>query len=260
MTSYYLSNADKHLPYRSNLHFVKRVSAKELFSIMLLCLLVLFLGGCGQLSNGQIAQSNSASQVAKGELTYVAIGASDAFGIGTDDPYNQSWPADLAEKFGSRVHFINLGIPGVLLHQALTIELPIALDAHPDRVTIWLAVNDIAKNVPVSNYSHDLDLMLSRLQASAPHALIAVGNMPDVSLLPYFNQSTQQISQVQILAYNTAIAAIVKRHHAILVDLYAHSDELRAHPEFISSDGLHLNMLGYFQLAQLFYAAFSKAQ
>ncbi len=85
-------------------------------------------------------------------LTYVAIGASDTFGIGADDPQTENWPTDLAAKLGNGVQLINLGVPGITAHQAIKIELPVALDAHPDLVTIWLAVNDIIDNVPVASY------------------------------------------------------------------------------------------------------------
>ncbi|HAG97762.1 MAG TPA: hypothetical protein DCL75_02595, partial [Ktedonobacter sp.] len=102
-------------------------------------------------------------------LTYVAIGASDTFGIGADDPQTENWPADLSVGLGTGVHLVNLGIPGITLHQALSVEVPVALDAHPNLVTVWLAVNDLANNVPLASYAHDLDLLLSRLQRDAPH-------------------------------------------------------------------------------------------
>ena len=71
-------------------------------------------------------------------------------------------------KLGLQVHFIDLGVPGILIHQALQVEVPVAIDAHPNIVTVWLGVNDILQKVPVSSYTQDLDLLLSRLQAAAP--------------------------------------------------------------------------------------------
>jgi lysophospholipase L1-like esterase len=192
-------------------------------------------------------------QAPRARLTYVAIGASDTCGIGADDPQTQNWPADLSAKIGSGVRLVNLGIPGVLLHQALNVEVPVALDAHPDLVTVWLAVNDLANNVPLDSYSHDLDLLVSRIQAAAPRARIAIANVPDLTLLPYFSSSDPQTLFTQIQAYNTSIATIVKRHHVILVDLYSQWSELRNHPEYISDDGLHPSTFGYTQIAELFY-------
>jgi len=64
----------------------------------------------------------------------------------------------------------------------------------------------------------------------------------------------------QIQGYNTTIAAAVKRHHVISVDLYQQWHELRAHPEYISNDGLHPSTLGYTQIAELFYQALQGAR
>ena len=196
-------------------------------------------------------------QTPKARLTYVAIGASDTFGTGTDDPQSESWPADLALKLGRGVRFVNLGIPGIHAHEALQVELPVAIDARPDLVTVWLAVNDLADHVPADSYAHDLDTLLSRLHEALPHARIAVANVPDLTLLPHFRSTNVSALRSQITAYNTTIAATVTRHHVILVDLYSLWHELANHPEYISNDGFHPNALGYSRIAQIFYTVLS---
>jgi len=231
---------------------------KVLLAIVSLCLLMLFFVSCGQATEGQSSHNGNPKRpehTTTSHITYVAIGASDTFGIGTGDPYTQNWPSDLAGKLGPHVHLINLGIPGIRVHDALSLELPIALDSHPDLVTIWLAVNDLANNVPIDSYSKDLDLMLSRLQSKAPHARILVANVPDLALLPYFRSYDSLVLQNRIQAYNTAISSIVYRHHVILVDLSQQSYNLRDHPEYVSNDGLHPTDIGYEKLAELFYKA-----
>ncbi len=190
-------------------------------------------------------------QAPAASLTYVALGASDTFGIGTDDPQSQNWASDLATMLGKRVHFINLGIPGIDLHSALGVELPVALDSHPGLVTVWLAVNDLADKVSLASYTHDLNLLLTRLQAAHPHLSIAVANVPDLTLLPHFQSYDKQALRTQILAYDDAIASIVAAHHVLLVDIY--QSELAQHPEYISGDGLHPNALGYMRVAEIFY-------
>ena len=136
-----------HYPTRSSL-------VKALLSFVSLWLLLLLLASCGPLSDSPSTQKSDPQQlnnVSHRQITYVAIGASDTFGIGTSDPYSQNWATDLADQLGRNVHLINLGIPGILVHDALNVELPVALDSHPDLVTIWLAVNDLANNVPISS-------------------------------------------------------------------------------------------------------------
>jgi lysophospholipase L1-like esterase len=228
----------------------------------LLSLLLFFAAGCAAFSSSQSGQTNGATSASGGrKITYVAIGASDSFGIGTNDPYNENWPTDLMNLMGAnRIHLIDAGIPGILTHDALSLELPIAIDARPSLVTIWLGVNDIAAGVPASSYAQDLNTLLSGLRTAASNALIAIANIPDLTLLPYFTRfDPQQLSRV-VQAYNAALAIAAQRCHAILVDLTPQNYNLQAHPEYVSNDGLHPNNIGYQQLAKLFYTVIQAAQ
>ncbi len=263
MTSGNLNSADYPLLSHDHRHPTRRVQVKILLSRVSLCFLLLLLVSCGQAPARQSSNANlpkSVKEPSDSQITYVAIGASDTFGIGSSDPYTENWPTDLAEKLGNTVHLINLGIPGINLHDALSLELPVALDSHPELVTIWLAVNDLADNVPISNYSHDLDLLLSRLQSNAPSARILIANVPDLTLLPYFSSYNPQVLQKDIQSYNATIASIAQQHHAILVDLSQQNYNLSIHPEYISNDGLHPTDLGYLQIAELFYETLQKTQ
>ena len=48
---------------------------------------------------------------------------------------------------------------------------------------------------------------------------------------------------------------VVRRHQATVVDLRATWQEVREHPEYISSDGFHPSTIGYRRLADVFYAS-----
>ncbi len=220
-----------------------------------LCALLL-LSGCGKGTGTPVGQTLARNQAHT--LTYVAIGASDTFGVGANDPYTDNWPSQLTLLLKQPVHLINLGVPGMTVHTALSAELPVALDARPDLVTIWLAVNDLATDVPVAAYSHDLDVLLGHLQAAAPHARIAVGNVPDLTSVPFFYSYNPVTLRQKIMAYNKAITSIVGRHHVILVNLSGEGYNLQEFPQYISRDGLHPSSIGYLQLAELFYAALQK--
>lgn len=191
-------------------------------------------------------------QAPKAHLTYVAIGASDTYGIGAADPDEQNWPVDLSRMLGRDVRLVNLGIPGVDVHDALSSELPVSLDAHPDLLTVWLAVNDLLDNVPVDHYQQDMNTLLTRVQTALPHAVIAVANVPDLTLLPAEGDSNRQKLQAQISDYNTAIASVVQRHHVLLINLYQEYQTLVQHPEYISKDGFHPDAAGYEQIAIVF--------
>lgn len=226
---------------------------------MLILVLSICLASCSVFPGGQSTTGPlRVQQAPPARLTYVAIGASDTFGIGADDPPSENWPADLTMKLGSDVRLVNLGIPGAHAHDALNMELPVALDSRPNLVTIWLAVNDLADNVPLDSYAHDLDQLLSKLLAADPHARVLVANVPDLTLLPRFQSYNTQALRDQIQAYNTAIATIVQRHHVVLIDLYQDWRELADHPEYISDDGFHPNAIGYSRLAEIFYQVLQK--
>ena len=128
------------------------------------------------------------------------------------------------------------------MHDALNVELPVALDAHPDLVTIWLAVDDLLAQTPVNDYAHDLSTLLTRLRAVSPHVRIVVANIPDLTLLPRYHNDTQA-QRATLLSdidqYNAVIAATAQSSQAILVDLYQQWDVIVKHPEYISRDGFH---------------------
>lgn len=181
-------------------------------------------------------------------LTYTAIGASDTVGVGAASPDTESWPAVLQRRLPPGSKLVNLGVSGTLLKQAIDQQLPVALDADPDLVTVWLAVNDYAARVPLDRYAAELDTLLAELRAGT-HAAILVGNVPDLSVLP----SAARFDLRDIDRWNVVIGEVIARHDATPVDLHATYGEIASHPEYISSDGFHPSTAGYERLAALFY-------
>lgn len=188
-------------------------------------------------------------------FVYVAIGASDSYGVGVSDPQTQSWPAVLAGLLPAGTHFVNLGVPGILLSRAVQVELPVALDARPRLVTVFLGVNDLAAGVALSRYRHDLDVLLTALRRHTS-ARVLVGNLPDLALVPAL--AGRPGLAATMAAWNAAIAAAARAQGATLVDLYARWRDLAQHPEYIGPDGLHPSVEGYRQLAMLFWQAYRR--
>ena len=187
-------------------------------------------------------------------LTYVAIGASDSAGVGASVPEQESWPAVLHRRLPAGSQLVNLGISGSLLRQALDQQLPVALDSAPDLVTVWLAVNDYGARVPLEPYLADLGRLLGELRSKA-RATVLVGNVPDLSALPAAGRFDLRF----VDRWNAGIEEVVRRHEATLVDLRATWQEVREHPEYISSDGFHPSTIGYQRLADVFYASAAAA-
>jgi acyl-CoA thioesterase-1 len=218
-------------------------------AVMLVCL----LAACGPGATSQRSIGATTAPTAQGR-TLVVLGASDAYGVGTYDPDRDSWPTSLSRQLRGQIHLVNLGVPGITLARATTQELPIAVDARPDVVVMWLAVNDFAAHVPLAIYATQLQSALHSLRAQTS-ARLYVANLPDLTAIPYLARGDQQALSSRVADWNDAIAAACAREGATLVDLYSDWRELRAHPEYISGDGLHPSSLGAQRLAEIFRQA-----
>ncbi len=235
------------------------LASRHKWLALLICALALLLAACG---GSSAALQPTPSPTAKPSFVYVALGASDAVGIGADDPNTQGYVPRLISRLPKTAYPLNLGVSGIHLRAALSQELPDALKAQPNLVTIWLVGNDFRDCVPLDQYAADLDRLLSQLQTQT-QAQIFVGNVPDMSLLPYFQQGARgggacvagaSTAKVRQLAqqWNATIDPIIQQHRAVLVNLF--DSDLAAHPDYISAqDGFHPSSAGYARLADLFW-------
>jgi lysophospholipase L1-like esterase len=187
-------------------------------------------------------------------MTYVALGASDAVGIGAANPETDGWVPRLGARLGANVRVVNLGVSGSTLGQAVQEQLGPALDAQPDVVTVWLAVNDLNARVPLDRYGAELDTLLGSLEST--HARVLVGNVPDLAALAAYRGLDADQVTADVGRWNAVIAETTARHGDTLVDLYAHWRELGEHPEYLSADGFHPSSEGYQALADVFVAAY----
>lgn len=189
-------------------------------------------------------------------LTYVAIGASDAVGVGASDPAREGWVPRLGERLGPDTRVVNLGVSGTILHWALQQQLPQALAADPDVVTVWLAVNDLNALISLASYQADLDALLGALRQGT-HATILVGNVPDLARVTSYQALgiPPALLRWEVARWNRAITTVAARHGATVVDLTGTWSELGQHPEYLSADGFHPSASGYERLAETFYAA-----
>src|SRR5438105_366369 len=185
--------------------------------------------------------------------TYVAIGASDSVGVGANDPASEGWVPRFGARLGPDVQLVNLGVSGSTLAQALDEQLGPALDAQPDVVSVWLAVNDLNARVPLEQYAANLDILLGQLEAT--HAKVLVGNVPDLGRLAVYRGVDASALNAEVDRWNLAIAASTARHGAVLVDLYSQWQEIALHPEYLSADGFHPSAEGYQALADVFAGA-----
>ena len=237
-------------------------------ALMLAALLVpLVLAACGAGAGaGQgaaVLRHPTPTPTVPPPVTYVALGASDAVGVGATDPNTKGYIPLIIARLPAHSRALNLGVSGILEHEALARELPRAIATRPTLVTVWLVGNDFKGCTPLAQYSADLDTLLAALQTRT-HAAVFVANTPDMGALPFFQEGApgggqcvagKSPAQVRALAlaWNATIDPIVARHGDVLVDLF--NSDLAAHPEYVSQDGFHPSDAGYARLAAIFWAA-----
>src|SRR5579864_5809258 len=214
------------------------------------------LGVLGSAAAVSVAACSVQAQPAR-PLTYVALGASDAVGVGAANPETDGWVPRLGARLGPNTRVVNLGVSGSTLAQALQEQLGPALDAEPDIVTVWLAVNDFNAQVPLESYAADLDTLLGQLETT--HAQVLVGNVPDLGALAAYRGIDPTPLRDEVDNWNAVIADTTERHGATLVDLHSHWQDIAEHPEYLSSDGFHPSSDGYQALADVFAAALQQS-
>jgi lysophospholipase L1-like esterase len=201
-------------------------------------------------------QSISGQQLLSKPVIYVALGASDAVGVGSNQPGSQGYVPLLAQRLPKGSHIIDLGISGIHLHRALTEELPLALSIAPGLITIWLVSNDFVAGVPYDDYMQDLHTLLQQLRAGT-QTRIVMANLPNLTQLPAFAhlspaQKSHMLEQIQ--RWNARIGIIAAQYSVTIVDLFS-QNELTTHPEYVSADGFHPSPAGYVHLADAFWQA-----
>ncbi len=191
-------------------------------------------------------------------LSYAAIGASDVVGMGADDPTSQSWVNVLHGMMPPGTHLTRLGRNGITLREALLVEVPRAVVARPDIVTMWNCVNDVGRGVALNDYLRDLGKALNVLTRQTEAAIFLL-NVPDLSiLLPLGPDAPQRLLVLGgVRQWNEGIAATAAKfgERVRVVDIFPVSAEVLERPDLLSSDGFHPSTLGYRRLAELVWQA-----
>lgn len=184
---------------------------------------------------------------------YVAVGASDSVGVGASDPVTKSWPALLAARLPTGAAYLNLGVSGSTVAQALVEQLPDAASHPADAITVWLAFNDLARGVDVLAYRNDLSRLLDALLRQE-RARIFVADLPDLRGVPATAGVDPQALASLVNAYNATIREVVaaRAPRVVLVDLFSGSADVIARELVVSPDGLHPNDAGYARIADRF--------
>src|SRR5581483_1831192 len=130
----------------------------------------------------------------------------------------------------------------------------------PAIVTVWNVVNDLNARVFLSRYEDDLTRLISALVRDTD-ARIYVGNVPDLTQVPLYQQRDPQELTAEIQRWNAAVARAAAHFpdRVYPVDLYAHSAELALHKEYVAGDNFHPSVEGHRRLAEVFWDAMQAA-
>jgi lysophospholipase L1-like esterase len=194
-------------------------------------------------------------------LVYVAVGASETTGVGSDQPLRDGWPRVLHRTaLPAGAVFVNMGIPGATVAQAQAEEASQALAVHPNLVTVWLNVNDMLRGVSAADYERQLDSLVKTLRGSGTIRVL-VANTPPLDTLPAYLAGRlaglpdpDTVNQL-VDDYNAAIVRVAQRQGALLVDLHAVGMAARAagtEAQMISRDGFHPSTAGHAAVAAAF--------
>lgn len=204
---------------------------------------------------------------------YVAVGASETTGVGTELPLRDAWPRVLFRTaMPANTQFVNMGVPGATVAQALQIEVAPAVDLKPTVVTVWLNVNDLIAGVPAATFERDLGSLVRQLRRGGATRVL-VANTPPIDHLPAYRAcrpnppaagppcrgnvelpAPEAVNEL-IAAYNDATARVAEREGAAVVDLNAVGMAARQAgiaTALVSGDGFHPNAGGHQLVANAF--------
>ncbi len=202
-------------------------------------------------------------------IVYVAVGASETVGFGSDEPFRDSWPRVLFRTaLPPSSVFVNMGIPGATVARALRDELPQALTVRPSLATVWLNVNDLVAGVEPEDFERDLGTLVRGLRAGGSTRVL-VANVPPIDTLPAYlacradrgrcgaeaDLPTPEVLNAVVDAYNAATARVGDREGALVVDLHALGLAARqagTSASFVGPDGFHPSTAGHEAVAGAF--------
>jgi len=185
-----------------------------------------------------------------GEFEYVALGASDATGVGAS-PLSNGYVFRIQRGLkddGKDVGLINLGIPGAEIRGIKNLEVPVAIEEKPELITIFTGANDMIAGASLQDFSDDLGTTLRELSTHTD-AVIAIATLPDLTRLPKFQESPDRdVTEERVSSFNSAIRVQARRYGATLVEI----SNLAFSDGDVSDDGFHPNDEGHRVLADAF--------
>lgn len=176
----------------------------------------------------------------------MAIGDSFTEGLNDADETGgyRGWADRLAELMAERdpaFRYANLAIRGKMMEEIISEQVPLAIAAQPDLVTICAGGNDlIVPGSDADELAAQLEQAIVELQAAGSEVLMFAG--PDPKAVPMVRRV-----RAKVAIYNEHLHAIADRHRARIVDLWAM--HVLGDERAWSDDRLHFSPEGHRRIA-----------
>ena len=185
-------------------------------------------------------------------IIYLAIGASDAAGVGAD-PLTRGYVFRIADELDDRIDQVflaPLAISGATTEQLDgALEIFLASEIEPNLVTVWTGPNDLIRGDDAGDFEDELGALFERLRERTD-GLVVAANIPDLTALPRFRDDPDEdVTRERIEEFNAAIAGQAEDQDVLVVDLYGEPVE----DDLVSdADGFHPNNDGHQRIAEEF--------
>jgi lysophospholipase L1-like esterase len=137
--------------------------------------------------------------------------------------------------------YANLAIRGKMMDEIIAEQVPLAIQAEPDLVTICAGGNDlIVPGSDVDELADKMDKAIVELQQAGSEVLLFAG--PDPKTMPMVRRV-----RAKVAIYNEHLHAIADRHQARIVDLWAM--HVLSDARAWSDDRLHFSAEGHRRIA-----------
>lgn len=213
----------------------------NLTAILCFSLVIFQLSGCSTSSRSQQ------------DILYLAIGASDALGIGASplrNGYVYRIRDEVEQQTRGNVRLLNLAIPnGTTRELRQAFQLARGKELKSDLVTVWTGANDLIRGQAPEDFENDLSALLKELR-DHDASFVVIADIPDLTKSPRFRAlPSPTVTPTRLAAFNRAIE---KQANSFNVPIVRLSREEITDDLVSEIDGFHPSDKGHRRIAQLF--------
>jgi len=187
--------------------------------------------------------------------TYVALGDSLTAGLGDAGPDGRGagWAQRLADilsvRTAVRCRLTNLAVDRATVSEVLSKQLPVAVAAQPDLLSVTVGMNDIrARGFDELSFKSGLGQLLEALAAT--EAKVLTSTLPDLTRIMSLSPEMTEIARERTRQASDIIREQAESYGVVCLDVWSLPDV--ADPDFYSPDRMHPNSRGHQFLAAAF--------